>query len=299
MSKVWVTNEASSFAKSFAVWCHSTGNHEFINRLENDEFDYFRQNNRFRSKEIDIFDPTLPNLISRSGAEIIIHQLSITPDKSMEYVDYALRNNIEGTQYIIDAAKEIGIPILFITSRNYGFIMNNYVAGSSCDVYDITAQAAEYLLDAADIQHTSLIPPLLYGPEYDEGVVGLIKTAINGKDRVVINMDPEKSHAFMHVDDFFDAMNIVINNLNLEDGKVDKWIIDMQPKEVISVEVILKKLEDFNFFLSYELRPELDNFENLPTGAQNIMDIYDWKPKFDIDAGLIDVVNKIKEQYDS
>jgi nucleoside-diphosphate-sugar epimerase len=299
MSKVWVTNESSSFAKSFSTWCESTGNHEFVNSLEKDEYDYFRQDNKFRTKEIDIFDPTLPTLISRSGAELIIHQLPITPDKSMQYIDHALRSNIEGTQYVIDAAKEVRIPILFVTSRNYGHVMGEYVATQKSDIYDITAQAVEHLLDASDVQHTSLIPPILYGPEYDEGISGLIKTATDNKEQVILNIDPDRSHLFMHVDDFFDAVSIVVEHLDLEEGRVDECVLDMRPKISTPVEDILNKLEAHNFFLSYEFHPEFDDIEDMQSGAENVSDLYDWDPKFDIDSGLTDVIDKIRDRKEN
>jgi len=110
LSKVWVTNESSSFAKSFATWCNQTGKHNFVNSLENDEYDYFRQDNLFRSKEIDIFDPTLSNMIGRSSAELIIHQLPITPERSTTNKDYAIRNNIEGTYYVLILLKRLASP---------------------------------------------------------------------------------------------------------------------------------------------------------------------------------------------
>ena len=301
MSKVWVTNESSSFAKSFATWCNQTGKHNFVNSLENDEYDYFRQDNLFRSKEIDIFDPTLSNMIGRSSAELIIHQLPITPERSTTNKDYAIRNNIEGTYYVIDTAKEVGIPILFITSKNYNNITNNITNNTNIpDIYNITAQAVENLLDVLDIKHTSIIPPIIYGPEFDEGISGLIKTAINNKEQVVINLDPEVQHPFMHVDDFFNALSIVVENLKLDIGGVDKSVIEVHPhpESYSSIDTILQQLEEHGFFLSYDIHPEKDVFENIAIVENNITTLYGWEQKFTIKDGLEDVINKLREKHD-
>lgn len=303
MSKIWVTNESSSFARSFSSWCARNERHEFVNCLENDEYDYFRQDTMFRKREVDIFDPTLPTLISRSGAEVIIHQLPITPEISSTHPDYALRNNIEGTHYVIEAAKEIDVPVLFVTSRNYRNIANNFGVDGFLitDIYNITTQTVENLLDISGVKHTSVIPPIIYGPEFDEGITGLIKTAINGKEQVVINLDPEVQHPFMHADDFFNGLGLVIDNLDLEVGRVDKPLIEILPSKnnFISLDKILENLENRGLYLSYDIHPEFDVFADEVKDEENVSSLYKWKQEFNIDTGIENVIDVIREHNDN
>jgi nucleoside-diphosphate-sugar epimerase len=295
--KVWVTNESSSFARGFDAWCDGTGEHELVNSLRNDELDYFRQDSIFRSQEIDLFDPTLPTMISRSGAEIIIHQLPITPELAYEHKDYALRHNIEGSHYVIEAAKEVNIPIIFVTSRhiNKTKISNSFHNETISDLYNITAKTVESLLDLEYPNHTSIIPPIIYGPEFDSGISGLIKTAINGDD-VVINLDPDMSHPFMHASDFFDALSLVVNGFKPEYSYIE---ITPDPKDYTSLDVIITELENNNLFLSYEIHPDKDLILDDQRVSDHISEYFNWEPKFPIEDGLEDVITKIREQHDN
>ncbi len=289
--KIWVTNESSSFARSFADWCRVTGKHQFVNSLENDEYDYFRQDNYFRSKEIDIFDPTLPTMISRSDAELIIHQLPITPDRSVTHPDYALRNNIEGSFYVMQAAKEIGIPIFFITTKNY----NNEVDNS---IYNITAGTVERLLDSFNVEHVTVVPPNIYGPQFDEGISGLIKTALNKKESVQLNIDPEIQHAYMYVDDFFDALDIAINkSFDGEYDVINQSVVEILPSldKYVYLDDIFQILEEDNYCLSYEIKPEGDRLEE-QNMDDNISTLYGWNEKFNIKTGIIDFISKVKDE---
>jgi len=297
MSRTWMTNESSSFARSFGDWCHGK-EHQFINSLENDEYNYFRQDNPFRAKEIDIFDPTLPNMISRSGADIIIHQLPITPDRSLTSPDYALRYNIEGTYYVIEAAKEAGIPILFVTTRNY----NSLGITSKPDIYNITARTVEQLLDSSGVQHLTVIPPIIYGLRFDEGISGLVKTAVGKKEQVVLNLNPEVKHPFMPADSFFDAMDVVINNtFDKENSKLQHSTVEIIPPEesFSTLSEILKILEGENLTLSYDIRPKNDNYGESHNLKDNVSNLYGWSNRFSIIDDIKLFVGKVREEYDS
>lgn len=290
MSKIWVTNESSSFARSFADWCIISGKHQFVNSLENDEYDYFRQDNYFRSKEIDIFDPTLPTMISRSGAEFIIHQLPITPERSLTHPDYALRNNIEGSFYVIQAAKEIGIPVFFITTKNYNNEIDN-------NIYNITANTVGRLFDTFNIEHVTVVPPIIYGPQFDEGISGLIKTALSKKESVQLNINPDIQHAYMYVDDFFDALDITINNVfDTEYDVINQSIVEILPsiEKYIYLDDIFQILEEESYCLSYNIEPKYDKQSEEQNLKNNISALYGWNEKFNIKTGISDFISKVK-----
>lgn len=296
MSKIWVTNESSSFAKSFACWCEKTSKHVFVNSFYNGEYDYFRQDNLFREKEIDIFDPTLPNMISRSGAELIIHQLPITPERSKTNADYALRNNIEGSYYVIEAAKEVGIPIIFVTSKNYFNMQSSlgYYDHSGFDIYDITVQTVENILDVSGVDHISVVPPFIYGPLFDEGLSGLIKTAF-GKEEVVLNINTEESLPFVHVDDFLNGLDVVVENV---ESLTDKSVVEIIPKPDMfsTVENVMKNITALNLKVKFSLNENL--YPVMNNNKYNINEFYSWTPQFNIDSGIKDVVDKLREGHD-
>lgn len=302
MSKIWVTNESSSFAKSLACWYEKTGKHVLVNSIHNAEYDYFRQDNLFREKEIDIFDPTLPNLISRSGAEIIIHQLPITPERCYTNPDYAIRNNVEGSYYVAEAAREVGIPVVFITTKNYNSIKNNFHASSSykTDMYDTTALAVENIFDIQGIEHTSVVPPIIYGPLFDEGISGLIKASLLGKNNIEISLSETLEYPFMHIDDFCDALDVVVENIDLENNEVDKDVINIVPHAydfdtITSVDEILKELD---LGTPYTIDRKVERYSATHDLPNSMKSQYSWERKFSLKDGIIDVVQKIKDNHD-
>src|SRR6056297_1539088 len=119
--KVWCTGESSFVSKNFVRWCAENDNkHEVVNRLGNDYYDYFRNYDsgyKGYDKEIDIFDPTLPVLVERSGADVILHNAAIVgTDYCTKNPADALKTNIEGLLYVIEAAKQSRIPIIFTST---------------------------------------------------------------------------------------------------------------------------------------------------------------------------------------
>jgi len=104
----------------------------------------------------------------------------------------------------------------------------------------------------------------------------------------------------MHVDDFFNALSIVVENLKLDIGGVDKSVIEVHPhpESYSSIDTILQQLEEHGFFLSYDIHPEKDVFENIAIVENNITTLYGWEQKFTIKDGLEDVINKLREKHD-
>lgn len=293
MAKIWVTNEASSFAKTFSEWCLETGKHIFVNDIENDEFDYFRQENIFREKEIDIFDPTLPNLISRSGVELIIHQLPITPDKCIKHPDYAVRNNVEGSYYIIESAKENNIPIFFITTKNYSEIMKNNIH----DVYDITAQAVENILNISGVRHMSIIPPTIYGHLFDEDISGLIKSSFSG-GQVIFNRNVEEERTFIHAYDFISAIDALIDSINIETDDFKDFRYISIDGDYSSTQKIISILHSLNIKPNYKQSTKCRK-EYTPNFIDSVNTMLNWEPKFNLQSGIEDVVEKVKKRYDN
>jgi len=113
MIRVWVTGESSSFGEAFEKYLSSSKELEFANSPKNEDLDYFRSKFMGR-KEIDCFDPTLPNLIARSGSDIILFTIPLSGKVADQYPDVALRRNIEGLYRILQAAQEINIPLVWV-----------------------------------------------------------------------------------------------------------------------------------------------------------------------------------------
>lgn len=285
MSKIWVTNESSSFAKSFAQWCDATGKHDFINSWYNDEWDYFRQTNPFRDKEIDLIDPTLPNLISRSGTELIIHQLPVPPEKCELHPDYTIRSNIEGSYYIAQAAKEIDIPVLFITTKNYF----DTFSSQPNNMYDVTARAVENILDIYQVRHISIIPATLYGSLFHEGVSGLIRSCCDD-----VEVEVGEFNTLLHCDDFFDAIDTIIDNIDLEFWNPDRQVISIEGEDV-TIEHVVDVLRELGQTPLYSVKNKKKDLNLIPKAR----DPYGWKMKIYLKNGIKRVWDDIRKENDS
>lgn len=284
MTKIWITNESSSFARSFDVWCKESNKYNFVNSLSNTEYDYYRTNNRFMGKEIDLFDQALKAIIERSGAEVIIHQLPISPDKSSLSPGLTLERNVLGTQCLIDAAKALDIPIVFITTRNYD------VKGHCKNIYDTTALTVESLLDVSGVAHMSIVPPIIYGPLYDEELSGLLKSSLNKKEDVVINTNINTIKSFMHIKDFINCLSKCIET-NIESDGVT---IKEETKIILSKNNsnfcdIIDMLYDKGLSINYKIN-DIDETLFL----RNLAHAVDYNEEFDLESGIDNVLEEMR-----
>lgn len=265
--KVWVTGESSFISRNYADWCDKTGKHEFVNRLENDYYDYFRQYNsgyKGYEKEIDIFDPTLPVLISRSGAEAIIHHAGfVGTDYCTKNPDLALRTNIEGTLHVINAANEVGIPIIF-TSTSVCYKPTSEIISEDNElepqtIYGMTKLAGEQLLRTwcEKSNYVTVIPAMLFGAHDLHSASN--KLLMSGMqmidDTVHIALDPDYPKPFMYIDNYLDAIDIILDNVDELKGQR----INIAPDDVRPFgEVIDYIYDEMQLSPNYEMHPDGD-----------------------------------------
>jgi len=107
MKNIWVTGERGYIAylleKNLDV--------KVVNSINNTELDYFRQTRDELNNEIDIFDPTLYVMMERNDVDLIVNAATC---RTFDKPDNILRCHIEGTYYVMKAAKELNIPMINI-----------------------------------------------------------------------------------------------------------------------------------------------------------------------------------------
>jgi nucleoside-diphosphate-sugar epimerase len=279
---IWVTGESSSFSKSFNNWCNKTNKHVIVNN--DSEYDYFRQKTFNNNKEIDIFDPTLNNLISKSNTDIIIHKLPISEDEADLFPDYTLNANIRGTWHVLQIAKELQIPLFLLTSANSGQVE---------DLYNITAVTANNLAFISKAPCIIVEIPIIYGSEYNTGISGLIKSAF-GNESATVNYELEKEHDFMYDSDFFDALDVVINkSFDYENYKILQNKIQISQQDSSTLENVITILENKNLYFDYIINPEKDIL--IETFSENIsvQKLYGFRSQYSLTEGIQDLINKL------
>jgi len=289
--KVWITGERSLIARSFSNWCELTKRHEVVNSLSNDEYDYWRKDSPTKSNEIDIFDPTLETIISRSGAECIIH----TAECKNKVDDHILRTNIVGTYYVSEIAKKLQIPLIYITTPDAykiteELLYDNEVASNN-SIYTYSKNSAENLVKMMLNEYTILTPGYLYGPGDDHGfITGLIKSHFGKSETIEMNIDPESPKSFLYVNDFSSLLDVIISNQE----KYNEKKLNACDENYQSYSDIIENLEELGLSPEFYFKTDKDI---VCTRKLKNSTIYDWKPQVTISDGLeltIDWITKSK-----
>jgi len=214
MSKVWLSGESSLIGRNFTDFCNLTNRHIFVNSLENDEYDYWRKTNLSKINEIDVFDPTLETIISRSGAEIIVHTVELTESKRSDVV---IKTNIMGTYYMCEIAKNLNIPLIYISSQDCykqsEDLLNEKTEIENNSIYSYSKNSAESLIKMYLDKYTIIVPGYLYGPKDNSSFIhGLISSHLGKVEEVEMNINPELEKSFLYIDDFISALDEIIRN---------------------------------------------------------------------------------------
>lgn len=288
--KVWVTGEASVVAKSFQNYCEKTKKHEFVNSLSNDEYDYWRKDSPIKTNEIDIFDPTLETIITRSGAEMIIHAAETKRISD----DNILRTNIIGSFYVAEIAKKLQIPLIYITSpdtykKSEDLLTDDTVVENN-SIYTYSKNSAENLIKMMLTDYTIITPGYLYGPHDDKGfITNLIRSHYGKIDAVEMNIDPESVKSFLYIDDFSNLLGTIVSNQE----KYNEKKINACFEDYHSYSEVIEGLEELGLSPEFYFKDDLDI---VCTRKLKNSKIYNWKPKVNLLEGLEKTIEWLAEE---
>jgi len=269
--KTWMTGENGFLARAFVR--HLSHKHTVENRFDNDFYDYWRQN-KFSPEhypEIDIFDPTLKTLVERSGADCIIHTATMINYQSGKE-HWMIRNNIEGSYYVAQVAKDLDIPIIFISYINH-----------ENQMFDWTQKSILEMFNNLGIQYINICTEELFGPEDLHGSISqLLMSSIGKLDVAEIYANIEKSKHYTFIDDFLDGLDMILDNIlpyihsniviknkqkrtleNVIDYMSDKMEIDIHydikeiSTEYINKNIEIKNLQNWECKYSFEAALEI------------------------------------------
>jgi len=267
--KTWITGENGFLARAFVR--HLSHKHTVENSFDNDFYDYWRQK-KFSPEhypEIDIFDPTLKTLIERSNAECIIHtatMINYQPGKE----HWMIRNNIEGSFYVAQAAKDLDIPIIFIS----------YIDHEN-QMFDWTQKTILDMFNRLGVQYINICTEELFGPEDLHGSISqLLGSSIGKIDTAEIYANVEKSKHYTFIDDFLDGLDMILDNMlpYIHSNTVIKNKSNKTLEDVI--DYMSDKME---IDIHYDIKEIIDNHTASNLETKNLQN---WDCKFSFEAAL-------------
>lgn len=226
--RFWITGENGFIARAFTR--HLGHKHIVENSHLNDQYDYWRQNQfkKEHHKEIDVFDPTLRTIIERSEIDCIIHTATIIEGEEKSH--RMVRQNIEGSYYIAQIARELKIPVILI---HYDYNPNNR--------YMWTQRVVVDMFRSMGIVFTQIITDELFGPEDFCGSISqLLLSSVGKLDQAVFTSNINTPIHYTFIDDFLDGLDKVIDNLKNYQNKT----ITIKNNEVRTLEKVIDYMSE-------------------------------------------------------
>ncbi|MFW6225918.1 MAG: hypothetical protein ACOC3V_03080 [bacterium] len=267
--KIWITGENGFIARAFDR--HLSHKYCFENSHKNEMYNYWRQS-QFTSKhhsEIDIFDPTLKTLIERSGVDLIIHTATMIINEDEKY-HWMVKNNIEGSYYIAQIARELDIPIIFIRYKNHNNNLFNWTQNSIISMFK-----------NMNIKYIDIISGELFGPEDFHGTISqLLLTSVDRLDiaKIYANLEDDLNYTF--IDDFLDGLDIVLKNYqNYLYSKIEILNDDQKTLE----QVIDYMSEEMDIIINFDIK---ENNIILTNQENKVIKLENWSSKYPFEAAL-------------
>ena len=218
-----------------------------------------------------------------------------------------IRTNVEGTYNVLEAAKNLSLDQVLVTSTSETYGTAKYVPidedhpmiGQS--PYSATKIAADQL--AISYYRSFNLPVKIarpfntYGPRQSARAIipTIIIQALNGNGEIKLgNLAPTRDmiyvkdtcHGFMEIYNSNNLWGGVTNigmNSEISVGDLTKQIIDLMNLDISIVED--KK----------RIRPENSEVERLLCNNEKLLKMTNWKPTFDLKSGLVETITWMKD----
>jgi len=260
------------------------------------------KNKNYKFLKIDLIK-NLYSKLNKFKVDIIIHLAAVSKDKLFkEDIKNSYENNIISTLNLLKFAQIKKITNFVFASSEWVYGDHNknklltedtYINRSKVKSgYGISKLICEDLI--INSFNSNLIKNyvilrfgIIYGPRLQPASVveGLIKEILKD-DRIIINGSAKTSRKFIYINDL---VNGIIKSINLKKPA----ILNLGHTNLVSIKQIIKIINNnlkFNkkYIIQNPSQPVIRNVSsNL---AKNILK---WKPKYNIQKGIADIINKI------
>ncbi len=221
-----------------------------------------------------------------------------------------IKTNIEGTYNVLQAARQLDIKNILVTSTSETYGTAQYVpidekhplVGQS--PYSASKIAADQLAisyyRSFDLPVKIVRPFNTYGPRQSARAVipTIIAQILNGKKEIKLgNLTPTRDLTFVK-----DTANAFLEIANVK--KLNGEVINVGMGEEISIGGLVEKIrviigKDVKIIEEKNrVRPDKSEVEQLKCNNQKILENTNWQPAYNLDTGLTETINWIKNNLD-
>jgi UDP-glucose 4-epimerase len=205
--------------------------------------------------------------------------------------------NVVGTFNVLDAARKAGVQKVVFSSASsvYGDTnetMDETHPLGARTMYGASKIAGEYFArafhDLYGLDYVILRYMNVYGPRQDGGLVINVLRRIRSGQPPTIMGDGSQSFDFVHVAD------VAAANVRAMASDVDEATLNVGGGNEVTVREIVDRLIDLS---GASMEPEIRADADVPMtrrvgSSERAEDLLGWKPEYDLDRGLADVVAK-------
>jgi nucleoside-diphosphate-sugar epimerase len=267
----------------------------FDARLRPENLEQALQSGRVRMLEGDVTDPEA--LRSAAAGTIGLFHMAVLPlgpcsDDPRRCLDV----NVGGTFNVLESARDSGVKKIVFSSASSVYGDTNETMDESHPLgartmYGASKIAGEYLVHAFgelyDLDYIILRYMNVYGPRQEGGLVINVLNRIRSGERPTIMGDGSQSFDFVHVADVASA------NVRAMASDISGESFNVGGGNEVTVRQIVDSLLEAT---GSDLQPDVRSDQKVPMtrrvgSSRRAMEELDWKPEFDLQRGLGDVVS--------
>lgn len=242
----------------------------------------FRNDDRLWEKELRFLGI---NAIVHNAAIVGTDVVALNPEE-------ATLTNIIGTYNICRAANNLGIPVLYLgttviydTAKYQDSQISEDSSHAPKTLYGSLKLAGEHIVKSHCKKWSIARPLFCYGGVGDNNslISKIFYGAVNNKSKIDMFLDPNKIKDYMHVDDFCDAIALIVDQGLWNND----WNVSAEtPNAVREVVSMMSSVACKDVSSIIEWHPGTDYLGNHMLTSEKFRKASGWSPKIDLSTGI-------------
>jgi len=265
-------------------------------------------------REVDVLDKLLLSYMHRERPNIVVHFAAVVgTDKCTANPERCVEVNLLGTQRVLDACRQLGAALLYVsTTATYDparSVKRPYTEKSPQvpeTIYGITKYAGELVVRNQSLVPYCVIRPcfLVGDPPLDHSSQ-LCRIAVHGAlkkwcpkqagRKPVTLMDPRNLKDYMAVEDFIDAVHLMLKEMSrgMSGETVNISAMNQRPCGEY-FDMLRASASMSGYDIEMEWNPEADYMGNHVVDSVSIRELLGWEPSTPIEDRIAQLAKAAK-----